>query len=136
MNLVNPTNNTYSSSATVQSKGVVYAEAQPSYLTILSSDYIKASSSSAFLMNSPKEAGLMATYIFRIAPISSFTPNNLGVEFPSNFYLKSSEISVGLTTSNNSILFSSLTYNNVQKLISNLSAVDGVTLKAYPTFKI
>ena len=136
VNLVNPTNNTYSSSAIVQSKGIVYAEAQPSYLTILSSSYSVASSSSAFLMNSPKEAGLMATYVFKIAPISNYTPNNLGVEFPSNFYIKSSEISVGLTTSNISNLFTSLSYNNVQKIISNISSVNGVSLKSYPTFKV
>lgn len=89
IDLVNPTNNTYSATATVQSRGVVYASALPSYLTILSTSYITATSSSAFLMNSPKEAGLMATYIFKISPMTSFSPNNLGVEFPSNFYIKS-----------------------------------------------
>lgn len=54
IDLVNPTNNTYSATATVQSRGVVYASALPSYLTILSTSYITATSSSVFLMNSPK----------------------------------------------------------------------------------
>jgi hypothetical protein len=54
INLVNPTNNTYSATASVQSKGIVYAQANPSYLTIQSTGYIQAGLSSAFLMNSPK----------------------------------------------------------------------------------
>jgi hypothetical protein len=78
----------------------------------------------------------MATYIFKISPISTFTPNNLGIQFPSNFYISESSILVGLTSSNNSNLFASLNYDNVQKLISNLSAVDGVNLKTYPNFKV
>ena len=86
-NFVNPTNNTYSASAYLLSKGVLYAETELSYLTILSTNYITASYNSAFLMNSPKEAGLMATYIFKISPISSFTPKNLGITFPKNFFI-------------------------------------------------
>lgn len=87
-------------------------------------------------MNSPKEAGLMATYIFKISPMTTFSPNNLGIGFPSNFYIKSEEITAGLTSTNNSNLFASLNYNNVQKIISNLSKVDDVSLKAYPSFKV
>lgn len=79
LNLVNPTNNTYTSSAYVQSRGVTYANTEDSYLTILSAGYTTASSRMAFLMNSPKEAGLMATYIFKISPISAFSPSNLGI---------------------------------------------------------
>jgi hypothetical protein len=84
-NFVNPTNNTYSASAFVMSKGIIYASATDSSITILSNSYITASSNSAFLMNSPKEAGLMATYIFKISPISTFNPSNLGITFPNNF---------------------------------------------------
>lgn len=89
INLVNPTNNTYNSSAFVQSKGITYAQAQISYLTILSTSYTSANSTSAFLMNSPKEAGLLATYIFKISPITTYTPNNLGITFPNNFVISS-----------------------------------------------
>ena len=84
-------------------------------------------------MNSPKEAGLMATYIFKIAPVSSFIANNLGVTFPDNFFVSEDELTVGITTSRKSNLFDSLTYDNVQKIINNVSAVEGVSLKAYPT---
>ena len=41
-------------------------------------------------MNSPKEAGLMATYIFKLSPISSFTPENMAITFPDNFYVGAS----------------------------------------------
>ena len=85
-------------------------------------------------MNSPKEAGLMATYIFKIAPVSTFDANNLGVTFPDNFFVSEDELTVGVTTSKKSNLFNSLTYDNVQKIINNVSSVDGVSLKAYPTF--
>ncbi len=47
-------------------------------------------------MNSPKEAGLMATYIFKITPISTFNPSNLGITFPSNFNIEISDLIVGI----------------------------------------
>ena len=43
---------------------------------------------------------------------------------------------IGLTTSQKSNLFTSLNYDNVQKIINNVSAVDGVSLKSYPTFSV
>lgn len=78
----------------------------------------------------------MATYIFKISPITSYTPNNLGISFPDNFHIDSTEITVGITSSENSRLFSSLNYDNVQKIINNISAVDGVSLKGYPKFAV
>ena len=80
-------------------------------------------------MNSPKEAGLMAIYIFKIAPVSSSNANNLGVTFPDNFFVSEDELTVGITTSRKSNFFDSLTYDNVQKIIINVSAVEGVSLK-------
>lgn len=71
--LFNPTNNTYYATAEVTSRGVVYASTENKILTIISDKYSISQSSSARLMNSPKEAGLLATYIFRLSPISSFT---------------------------------------------------------------
>ena len=68
------------------SKGVIYAQTENSHLTILSTSYVEAVNS-AFLMNSPKEAGLMATYIFKISPVTSFNPNNIGITFPDNFFV-------------------------------------------------
>lgn len=87
-------------------------------------------------MNSPKEAGLMATYIFKIAPISTFTPENLGITFPDNFFIEENELLIGITTSEKSNLFDSLTYDNVQKIINNVSAVDGISLKTYPASSV
>ena len=133
---INPTNNTYSAKATVLSKGVLYAQTENSLLTILSTNYTQASGNSAFLMNSPKEAGLMATYIFKISPITSFSPDNLGITFPDNFAVNKDELLIGLTTSQKSNLFSSLNYDNVQKIINNVSSVEGVALKSYPTFSV
>ena len=83
---INPTNNTYIATASVLSKGVIYAQTENSHLTILSTSYVEAVNS-AFLMNSPKEAGLMATYIFKISPVTSFNPNNIGITFPDNFFV-------------------------------------------------
>ena len=53
-NLINPTNNTYSASAEVQSRGVVYANTANSSLTILSTSFVRPTSKSVYLMNSPK----------------------------------------------------------------------------------
>jgi len=33
-------------------------------------------------------------------------------------------------------LFEKLTYNNIQRLINNVSSVAGVSLKLYPTFEV
>ena len=54
MNLINPTNNTYSANAFVKSRGVTYAETEDSYLTILSTSYQTANNKSVYLKNSPK----------------------------------------------------------------------------------
>lgn len=115
---------------------MTYAQTENSYLTIMSTSYKSANSRSAFLMNSPKEAGLMATYIFKIAPISTFSPNNLAIQFPSNFFLDEEELTIGFTTSENADLFDSLTYDNIQKVVNNVSAVNGVTLDIYPSFSV
>ena len=132
VNFVNPTNSTYSASASILSKGVKYAYTENAQLTILSTRYEIGSRKSAFLMNSPKEAGLMATYIFQLGPISTFTPSNLAIQFPDNFDIEEDSLLIGITTSKKSNLFNSLTYDNVQKLINNVSAVDSVSIKAYP----
>lgn len=74
----------------------------------------------------------MATYIFQLGPISTFTPSNLAIQFPDNFDIEEDSLLIGITTSKKSNLFNSLTYDNVQKLINNVSAVDSVSIKAYP----
>ena len=43
---------------------------------------------------------------------------------------------IGITTSEKSNLFNSLTYDNVQIIINNVSAVDGISLKTYPTSQV
>ncbi len=45
-------------------------------------------------------------------------------------------MSIGLCVSQVSNLFLKLTYDNIQKLINNISAVAGVSLKFYPTFEV
>lgn len=79
LDLVNPTNNTYQTHAQIFSRGVVYVNTENSLLTILSTKYLKATSGSTYLLNSPKEAGLMATYIFKIRPMNTFVPSNLAI---------------------------------------------------------
>jgi len=86
-NLVNPSNNTYSASANIMSKGVLYASAPLQSIRTLSNSYATGRVKDVFLMNNPKEAGLMATYIFKVAPISTFNPANMGLTFPRNFFL-------------------------------------------------
>jgi hypothetical protein len=95
-NLVNPPNNTYSASANIMSKGVLYASAPLQSIKILSNSYKAGGIKDVFLMNNPKEAGLMATYVFKVAPISSFDPANMGVTFPSNFFLSQADLIIGL----------------------------------------
>lgn len=73
-NFINPINNTYKASAYISSKGVKYAQTTSQSITILSNSYVTANSNSVFLMNNPKEGGLMATYIFKIVPITAFSP--------------------------------------------------------------
>jgi len=135
--LVNPINNTYSANAYVTSKGTQYASSGNSSLTILSNTYVVgAKLTSVYLMNSPKEAGLLSTYIFKISPISTFNPSNLGITFPDNFFIDANQLTIGLTTTSLSNFFDILNYNNIQVLINNASAVGGVTLKSYPTFSV
>jgi hypothetical protein len=73
-NFVNPINNTYRASVFVMSRGVKYAETNEDGLTILSNSYLTASFSDVFLLNNPKEGGLMSTYIFMATPIKTFDP--------------------------------------------------------------
>jgi hypothetical protein len=87
VNLVNPINGTYSTSAYVTSKGTQYASAAASSITILSNSYLSAPTKAVELLNTPKEAGLSSTYVFKVSPVSGFTPSNMGISFPSNFYL-------------------------------------------------
>jgi hypothetical protein len=135
-NLINPSNNTYSASANIMSKGVLYASAPPQTMKILSNSYQLGSTKDVFLMNNPKEAGLMATYVFKIAPISSFDPANMGVTFPKNFFLSQADLIVGLACTSTNNLFDALNYDNIQKIINNISSVAGVSLTAYPTFSV
>lgn len=135
VNLVNPSNDTYSASVSVSSKGTSYAAASSSSISILTNTYSVAPKlNTVFLLNSPKEAGLMSTYIFKIAPISTFTPTNLGITFPSNFYIDSTQLTIAVATTNDNNFFTSLDYNNIQILINNVSAVNGVRPAFFPTF--
>lgn len=134
--LVNPINNTYSASAYVTSKGTQYASSGNSSITILANQYSKAQKSDVDLINMPKEAGLMSTYIFKISPISTFTPSNLGISFPNNFYIDSTKLKVSITNTPTNNFFSMLNYNNIQALVNNVSAVGGVSISSYPTFTV
>lgn len=80
----------------------------------------------------------MSTYIFKIAPIpkSSFTPSNLGISFPSNFFLSSSSVTVSIANTATNNFFSQLSYNNIQALVNNASSVGGVYISSYPTFTV
>ena len=118
------------------SKGVKYAKTNDQTLTILSNTYVNAGQSSVNLMNNPKEGGLMSTYVFKILPITSFSPDNLAIKFPKNFYLNQAELSIGMAITNVGNLFDSLTYNNIQILINNVSSVNGVSLNLFPTFSV
>jgi hypothetical protein len=53
----------------------------------LSNSYATANTSDVFLLNNPKEGGLMSTYVFKITPIKTFSPDNIAFTFPSSFYL-------------------------------------------------
>lgn len=123
-------------SAYVNSQGTQYASSGNSSITILSNPYSTAQSSDVSLLNLPKEAGLMSTYVFKIAPISTFSPSNLGISFPSNFYIDSSKITVCILNHAQNNIFSLLTYNNIQSLISNASKIAGVSISSYPTFQV
>ena len=136
INLANPINNTYVASAYVTSKGTQYASSGNSSITILSNSYARAQASDVSLLNLPKEAGLMSTYVFKISPIPSFAPSNLGITFPHNFYVDSTKITVSILNSARNNLFSLLTYNNIQSVISNASSIAGSRVSSYPTFKI
>ncbi len=78
----------------------------------------------------------MSTYIFRIVPITTFSPDNLAIIFPNNFNLVQTQLNIGLTITDVSNLFQSLNYDNIQKLINNVSKVGKVELKLYPTFTV
>lgn len=136
VNLVNPINGTYSASAYVTSKGTQYASASASSIIILSNSYLTAPTKSVELLNTPKEAGLSSTYIFKVSPVSGFTPSNMGITFPSNFYVDASKLTVAIANSPLYNLFSYLTYNNIQALISNASAVSNTWISAYPSFSV
>lgn len=78
----------------------------------------------------------MSTYVFKIAPISSFSPSNLGITFPSNFYLDGTKIAVSIYLNAQNNIFSLLNYNNIQSLISNASSLAGARVSSYPTFTV
>ena len=85
-------------------------------------------------MNNPKEAGLSSTYIFKISPVSGFTPSNLGITFPSNFFIDSASLTIAIANTYLSNFFSYLDYNNIQALVSNTSAVKGIRASSFPKF--
>jgi len=87
-------------------------------------------------MNSPKEAGLLATYIFKTSPISTFTAENLAITFPDNFFLIASELTIAIVLSTNSRLFSDLTYDVVQQVMANDFTIANTELKTYATFSV
>ena len=134
VNLVNPINNTYAASAYVTSKGTQYASASNSSIKILHNSYSTAQIKNVRLMNSPKEAGLSSTYIFKISPVSGLTSTNLGITFPNNFFIDSAELTVAIANTPNSNFFASLDYNNIQALVSNSSAVNGIRVNVFPAF--
>jgi hypothetical protein len=79
---------------------------------------------------------LSSTYIFKISPVSGFTPSNLGITFPSNFYLDSTKLTIAVANTKLSNFFSYLTYNNIQALMANSSAVANTRVNSYPTFTV
>ena len=85
-------------------------------------------------MNTPKEAGLSSTYIFKISPVSGFTPTNLGITFPNNFFIDSSSLTVAIANTYLSNFFSYLDYNNIQALVSNTATVQGIQASSFTTF--
>lgn len=58
----------------------------------------------------------------------------MGVTFPSNFYIDSTQIQVAIAITQIDNFFTYLTYNNIQALISNASAVNNIWISSYPTF--
>lgn len=136
VNLVNPINNTYAASAYVTSKGTQYASAGNSSLTILNNAYSRANIKNVELLNTPREAGLSSTYIFKISPVSGFTPSNLGITFPDTFNLDASQLTIAIVNTKLSNYFSHMSYNNVQALISNSSAVANTRISSYPKFTV
>jgi hypothetical protein len=78
----------------------------------------------------------MATYIFKIAPMSNFTPTNLGISFPSNFNIDSASVNVAIFNNAKNNIFSLLTYNNIQALINNVTTIAGAQISSYPDFSV
>lgn len=78
----------------------------------------------------------MSTYVFQIAPISSFSPSNLGITFPSNFYIDSTKVKVSILNTAQNNFFSQLTYNNIQSLINNVSSVNNLSISSFPNFTV
>ena len=72
----------------------------------------------------------MATYIFKIAPMSNFTPTNLGISFPSNFNIDSASVNVAIFNNAKNNIFSLLTYNNIQALINNVTTIAGAQISS------
>jgi hypothetical protein len=136
VNLANPINNTYYVSAYVTSQGTQYASSGNSSITILANAYITAQANNVQLLNTPKEAGLQSTYVFMISPISAFTPSNLGVSFPSNFYLDATQLTVAIASTQINNFFSYLNYTSIQALVSNSSSTAGVSITSFPTFTV
>jgi hypothetical protein len=71
-----------------------------------------------------------------MAPITTFSPQNMAITFPNNFYLSQTALTIGLAVTQVNNLFQQLTYDSIQKLINNVSSVAGVSLKSYPKFSV
>ena len=56
--------------------------------------------------------------------------------FPNNFNLVQTELNIGIAVTDVSNLFEQLNYDNIQKIINNVSKVGSVSLKLYPSFSV
>lgn len=79
------------------------------------------------MLNSPEQAGLLSTYVFKIPAIGKIDLANLDINFPPEFFLPEQGITVAVANSNNGFLFDHLEYQNVERLYNN-ETVDGVNL--------
>ncbi len=78
----------------------------------------------------------MSTYVFKIAPMSSFSPTNLGITFPSNFYIDPTKLRVSIFLNARNNIFSILNYNNIQSLINNSTSIANSYISSYPSFTV
>ncbi|CAM6005527.1 unnamed protein product [Sphagnum balticum] len=66
--------------------------------------------------------------------MTTFSPTNLGITFPSNFFVSASALTIAIATTAQNNFFQQLTYNNIQILINNASSVGGVSVVSFPVF--